>query len=586
MRMLLAGCVKTVCQSATIFIQSLLKFRTIYREGFPELIIGIFSFSLLAFSVSAHDWYVVPNGAGTLSGTNWSNATGINNIHWSSMSAGDTVWLAGGTYTSPLSITQNGVFVKRVLSSDAAPVAAAGWNSAFDSQVVFKIAGAGQDDITIGANNVRLDGQIWCGIQCVESNTPTDSKGCVISSSINNVVANVEAIGPQYNNFNGVVFNANATGFAVVGGTNNLLTNCWSHLNCIDFFQYHDSGVTLDHCLLSDCGMNAANGGMHSDLIVMQDAGNLVLRYCVVSNWNQICVQMWSDDATGNFPTTCGASCYYGNVFINPVGVQDVLWPQGAGQTNVGPLSFYNNTLYRVPVQRLGRGSVLPWPSGSSASNNIFYGLSCPCWVNAPANEDYEFADSTSSGVAGSHSISNGSNPFVNAAAFNFNIVSNIGATYPRNRGVPLNNVNGQTYNLDGNGTIRGADGAWDIGAYEYASTNASSGSSAQIFVSPMTINYGPVPAGTTVTNSFNVQNIGGGTLTGTASVSPPYNVVSGGTYSLASGQTNAVMVSYSPNGSPTNSTTVNFTASSGSGTNAIVVGSVLMPPPSGLYIY
>jgi hypothetical protein len=54
-------------------------------------------------------------------------------------------------------------------------------------------------------------------------------------------------------------------------------------------------------------------------------------------------------------------------------------------------------------------------------------------------------------------------------------IVSNIGAAYPRNKGTvipnPVDPILGTIdFSKDPNGNTRGADGAWNIGAYEYVS--------------------------------------------------------------------------------------------------------------------
>jgi hypothetical protein len=149
----------------------------------------------------------------------------------------------------------------------------------------------------------------------------------------------------------------------------------------------------------------------------------------------------------------------------------------------------------------------------------------------------------------------------------------------PINKGVTL--ATDGHINMDMLGNIRGTDGAWDIGAFEYGSliTNGTP----VISISPSALNFGSVPATVSVTNSFTVKNMGSGTLTGTSSVAAPFNIVSGGTYSLGNNQTQTVVVSYSPSGAVTDSQTVVFT--SGGGTNASVVGQVILPTTTGLHI-
>ncbi len=94
------------------------------------------------------------------------------------------------------------------------------------------------------------------------------------------------------------------------------------------------------------------------------------------------------------------------------------------------------------------------------------------------------------------------------------------------------------------------------------------------IQVTPGSIGYGTVLAGTSVTNQFVVQNAGTGTLSGSASVSAPFSVVSGGSYSLGAGQTQAVVVVFSPLAASNYTQSVSFSVSGGTGTNVTVSGS------------
>ncbi len=95
--------------------------------------------------------------------------------------------------------------------------------------------------------------------------------------------------------------------------------------------------------------------------------------------------------------------------------------------------------------------------------------------------------------------------------------------------------------------------------------------------VTPGSIGYGTVLAGTSKTNSFTVQNIGTGTLSGTASVSAPFSIVSGGSYSLGANASQTVMVAFSPTVANNYNQSVSFTG--GSGTNTTVSGSATNAP-------
>src|SRR5208282_2850146 len=116
--------------------------------------------------------------------------------------------------------------------------------------------------------------------------------------------------------------------------------------------------------------------------------------------------------------------------------------------------------------------------------------------------------------------------------------------------------------------TFTGGGGTGATVSGSLASTNPS------IYVTPSALNFGVVMAGATVTNNFTVQNTGGGTLTGTATVAAPFYIASGGTYSLTNNQTQTVLISYSPSGAATDSGTVS--CAGGGGATASVSGQLV----------
>src|SRR2546430_15464490 len=106
---------------------------------------------LFMMSASAADWYVRPGGVGSKTGVDWNNAWDSAGIAWASVSPGDTIWLAGGTYANGIVPKMSGsagklISIKRVLATDATPTAAAGWNSSFDSKVVVSPSNANPID--------------------------------------------------------------------------------------------------------------------------------------------------------------------------------------------------------------------------------------------------------------------------------------------------------------------------------------------------------------------------------------------------------------------------------------------------------
>ncbi len=98
--------------------------------------------------------------------------------------------------------------------------------------------------------------------------------------------------------------------------------------------------------------------------------------------------------------------------------------------------------------------------------------------------------------------------------------------------------------------------------------------------VQPATIDFGWIIAGTSTDRTFQVQNAGGGTLSGNASVSPPFWIVSGGAYSLGEGVSQNVTVRYAPAAPGEHGQTLAFTG--GGGASRPLAGGAIAPDEHG----
>ncbi len=117
----------------------------------------------------------------------------------------------------------------------------------------------------------------------------------------------------------------------------------------------------------------------------------------------------------------------------------------------------------------------------------------------------------------------------------------------------------------------------WTNGAWVNISSATNAPINPVIQVTPGSVAYGTMLTGTSKTNSFTVANMGGGTLSGTASVVAPFSILSGGSYSLGSNQSQTVTVEFSPTVASNYTQSVTFTG--GGGTNATVTGSATNAP-------
>lgn len=103
---------------------------------------------------------------------------------------------------------------------------------------------------------------------------------------------------------------------------------------------------------------------------------------------------------------------------------------------------------------------------------------------------------------------------------------------------------------------------------------------SSVITVTPSSHDFGTVTVGSFADRNFTVQNTGGGTLTGTASTSAPFSIISGGSYNLGAGASQSVTVRFSPSSATTFAGNVTFTGGAGA-TRAVTGTGVAVAPPT-----
>ena len=99
---------------------------------------------------------------------------------------------------------------------------------------------------------------------------------------------------------------------------------------------------------------------------------------------------------------------------------------------------------------------------------------------------------------------------------------------------------------------------------------------STKIQVTPGDLNFGYVPVGSTKDLTLTVKNAGGGTLTGNATTSAPFSIVSGGSYNLGAGESQVVTIRYQPTSQGPHAGTVVFTG--GNGATVPVTGKTEKP--------
>ncbi len=125
-----------------------------------------------------------------------------------------------------------------------------------------------------------------------------------------------------------------------------------------------------------------------------------------------------------------------------------------------------------------------------------------------------------------------------------------------------------------------------DSGNESGCSPQVSGVARSDITVTPTTtVSFGTLATGATADRTFTVQNTSTAAVAGTASVGAPYTIVSGGSFSLGPGATQAVVARFRPTTAGTFAGNVNFTVDGDTLSRAIsgiATGSSTPAPPAG----
>lgn len=371
--------------------------------------------------------YVRPNsyGSGANNGRDWTNAfRGLHDGVWNAAAAGDFIYVAGGSYGAWTvkksgSISGGPITVKRATADDPACTGSAGWTGSLDAQV--QILNQFCCISTLGYNSITIDGVVPNGIK-VSSSQTNDTR--VIQVGFGREYGS-SYITLRHIEVQGVGENSplECTGIyaASSGVTERDLR--FEYLNMYGmstFIKLHSlDGVVIQHCRFKD---GHTSGSAHTNVVWAQAAKNVVYRYNQAYNYAVEGVFTRSD---------CSAWEVYASVFKGDgYGVATK-----TGYTISG-IKVYNCTFHKINLAIRLDGS------GIDAKNNLFYGCKAGTQGGLVASAD----------------------PFVNASAHDYHLKASAAA---RDAGQAL----AAAYQTDLDGNTFGADGKWDVGAYEFTQT-------------------------------------------------------------------------------------------------------------------
>jgi hypothetical protein len=235
------------------------------------------------------------------------------------------------------------------------------------------------------------------------------------------------------------------------------------------------SFITISYCYIHDIGgqgpywinvhdiifeynyvcRNASSPTWHGITTELRSFSNFIIRYCVYADWvGTGAIVGYSGNIDALEVYGCVFVCTGSTVCSGGNGVIATLSPPEQAPNN---WKVYNNSFINILA---GPCAAIYMAGGSNntAFNNILYNTATPSTFSGFSTHDYNWYDS---GVA--HLEPNGENgiadPFMDWRNGDFRLRQATRIAYSN---LP------SPYNRDIVGTVRGADGAWDRGAYEY----------------------------------------------------------------------------------------------------------------------
>ena len=397
-------------------------------------------------------FFVASDGDGS-TGTSWASAwKDVADIEWAKITPGTLVSLAGGTY-GDLSIQTAGssaqrICIKRAVATDPqCGTATAGWKSGYDAQVV--LTGLACNTPGMGSY-VTVDGRVaYAGIK-IDDRTLTENYSIDLNESGANYLRlyNLDSAGSSTltTDFTGEGRSLSAN----FSGTANGLQIAYSqfHGKPTLILTGGQHGMVFEHNRLFDNVVGNPASWHPNVWVSTENDVDVTWRFNEVWNWMVEGIMMCPNGAG----CTPDSDWYiYGNVWHDAAagGSARVLEAQ---YVTHGAVYVYNNTFVNLAYVMGSQGNGGMFSSGV-ATNNLMWGTASN-WT------EWGITDTASTNLVSSDDL------FVDSTTGDFHLAGS--ATAAINTGVSIAPVAGQLFDHDMDAHVRGADGAWDLGAYEH----------------------------------------------------------------------------------------------------------------------
>jgi hypothetical protein len=422
-----------------------------------KILISLGFILFLPSLVSAQDYHYVRSGAaGSNDGSDWNNA-------WTqlpqSLQRGHTYYIADGNYPSYVfDDTESGsqyIYIKKATQSDHGTDT--GWGSGYgDGTATFS------GGIAFVSDYYEMDGQVrgsdWqsgYGFKVYHGSIDLFYGGDGDSDNLIFRYVEVEGLGidnPAHDD--GI--------YAPVGNFNIIFSHCYLH----DFGRTPILTGSADSWIIeySYIARNSNDPYYHSEALADTNSDNFVIRH-----------NIWADiEGTGYIIALNRGSGVgyvdnweiYGNVFLYNYDIP--FNRDGLGDGAIAVINeqiprnwkIYNNAFINLPglSSRITLGLEMGGGSNNVAYNNLWY--DCSTANHWGVTADYNYYINTNHDSEPNEQVGS-SDPFVDWINGDYHLKT------PTESGFSLSSP----YNVDMDSVIRGDDGVWDRGAYEYGGT-------------------------------------------------------------------------------------------------------------------
>lgn len=417
-------------------------------------------FAIPSLSLAANH-YVRAGATGLADGSDWSNAfTALP----ATLIRGDTYYIADGnhpsySFSTPVSGTALITIKKATISDHGTGI---GWNNTFGaSQAVFA------NEIQFTTSNWVFDGQTRTtrksghGFKIDNSVAPVDKSIWLFGAVSNITIRYTEVQGEGINGTNNI-----REFYSIDGASNVTISYSYIHdTSCTPIVSSEINGFTLEY---STIARNDSDPVCHSEGIADQGSDNVIVRYNVfedIEGTGQIVV------LNRGGPSICADNWdIYGNVFMYHPG--NPYNREGNGNGAFAVISnecannwrIYNNSFINLKFG-LSPNARIAFSASTGTNRQIFNNLWYDCREAAHGGTytaDSNYYILTAFNVGETNAQTNpATDPFLNWGNDDFHL----------SRATDAGIILQVPFNLDPEGIIRGADGTWDRGAFEFGGT-------------------------------------------------------------------------------------------------------------------